>query len=219
MQLYTITNITCCIQFPRIRSFHVNMFHGLASRSGRDYPRDKTIWASDPLGPELCIKRTTCSVPEVCQPSTHLVVSDHLAKQLSGLSNIRLVPVVFDRLVDVEYKAGDHSWFQRWGGEDPCDLIRRLPNVAPEASSIGKHYEVQCCRLRDVDHLYSDGKDLTISVGTPPGEETAIIRVSAKLLLDFPILWAADILVNEEAYRIIGPAIDLDYFIVREYTI
>lgn len=220
MKFFGITRISNFIDNPRINSFHANMFHGLAERDGKEVPLDTKVYANSESPSSLVISRPGRHVPEICKPSSHLVVSERYASQLGALPHNRLMPVVFNRLVDVDYGAGDSSWAEKWETVDPRQLLRTLPDVREFHHHIGRYYEVQSYRWRDVVGEYPAAREITIEGGTPPMHETRIIRLSPEMLGEYPILlFFGTAFLSERAFEILSDGIDRDYFLVREYEL
>lgn len=219
MMFYVATAVSNFLDRPQIETFHYDMFHGLAERDGLNPPHDTLVYANTESPSDLLISRTGHGVPDICNPSSHLVVNERIANELAGFPHIRLAKVVFKRLVDVEYEKGDMSWCDKWGDGDPCDLLRTLPDIAGFHEQIGAYYEVQTWRLRDVVDQFPSARLITIEVATPPLEETRDIRISSELLEEFPILCLGDVIMSEKVFRILDSSLDRDFFIVREYAL
>lgn len=219
MKFYTITAVSNFLKRPLIRSFHANMFHGLAERDGKESPHQRTAWANSEASSPLLISRTIRHVPEISEPITHLVVSERLAERLRRFRNIRLAQVIFKRLVDVEWQKGDMSWWDQWGSVDPCELLRTLPTVSEGHQKVGMFFEVQTYRLKDIADGYPSAKEINIEFRTPPLQEMEAIRLSSEMLTDYPMLWWGSTIVNEQVFEILDASLDRDFFIVRKYDV
>jgi hypothetical protein len=219
MHFYTVTVASNFINRPLLSEFHASMFHGLAEREGRVHPHDAKVWASSSVVNPLVVSRTVCNVPDISQPSTHLVVSERIANSLKTFKNIRLVPVVFKRLVDVEYKTGDMSWQSQWGTRDPNSLLRELPEADVTKRNIGTFYEMLTYRLNDVSGQYPTAASIVIEQRTPPMQVTEDISISKEMLADYPSLWWGSVIMSEELFAVLDPHLDRDFFIVRKYAI
>jgi hypothetical protein len=218
MTVYSLTRISNFIDNPRIQEFHYCMFHGLAERDGKEVPHDPSVYANTSSFSPLMISRTGHAVPDISKQSSHLVVAESYRERLEQFPHIRLVPVIFRRLVDIEYcKGDDTSWREKWGDVDPNQLLRTLPDVPRFHEQIGRYYEVQTWRRCDVVDRYPSAEDFTMISGTPPMAKDWTVRVSREMLEDYPILCGAEILLNERAFGILQGGIDRDFFIVREY--
>lgn len=220
MNFYTITSISNFIGNRTIKLFHYNMFHGLGERDGKESPHDTRVFANTDSPSPLLISRTVRHIPDICQPSRHLVVSQCYAKELEQLPHVRLMPVTFKRLVDVDYAKGDMSWLEKWGPVDPCELLRTLDDVSEFHKRVGRYYEVQCYRWRDAVEQYPIAQEITIEEGTPPLQETDVIRLSSNMLEDFPIInFGTSVILSKRAFQILSDGIDRDFFIIREYPL
>jgi hypothetical protein len=221
MVFFGITAISTFIGNPRIETFHYDMFHGLAERDGMAPPHDTPVYADSKAFSTLFISRTGRGVPEICQPSRHLVVSEKYAQMLRGIRNIRLAPVIFKRLVDVDYQKGNFGWRNKWGNvADPCDLLRNLPDVAEFHRTIGQHYELQGYRWRDLIARYPAAQETRIFKGTPPWQETTVMKVSTEMLKDHPLFTFGTVIVmNQEIFSIVKDGFDRDFFVVNAYSL
>jgi hypothetical protein len=219
MKFYTITAVSNFLERPLIRAFHSDMFHGLSERDGKEWPHDPHVWANTESFTPLQISRTIRRVPEISRPGCHLVVSERLADRLRRFQNIRLAPVVFKRLVDVEWEKGDMSWFDEWGSTDPCQILRTQPDLPEFHDRIGSFFEVQTYRLKDILDRYPSAKEVTIELRTPPMQEMESIRLSPEMLTDYPMLWWRGIIVNPEVFDVFDDSLDHDFFIVRKYEV
>ncbi|MCC9608919.1 hypothetical protein LOC69_23845 [Blastopirellula sp. JC733] len=218
MKFYGVTKISCFIDNPRIKSFHANMFHGLAERDGKEFPGCPPVYANTESPSLLTISRNASRVPKIFQPMNHLVVHESYEKTLSELPNIRLAPVEFRRLVDVEFAEGDMSWAEKWGNVDPCQLLRTLPDVPEFHQTIGRYIEVQCYRNCDAAKKYPTASPVTIVEGTPPWEEKSEMRLSAEMLEQFPIM-CGSLIVSAPVYELLKEGLDPTYFVVREFDL
>lgn len=219
MRFFGITRVSNFIDNQLIQTFHYDMFHGLAERAGKAHPNDKLVFPNTESPSSLEISRTGRRVPDICQPSHHLVVSERYATQLQALPHLRIMPVTFKRLVDVDYEKGDMSWFKKWGGGDPLDLLRRLPDVPEFHRQIGSYYEVQSYRGCDIVDNYAQLLEVPIVARTPPMDETRVIRLSREMLEDYPILGYGTKILSERAFQILADGFDRDFFIIREYDL
>jgi len=219
MKFFTITAASNFLERQLIRAFHFDMFHGLAERDGKEPPHICPVWANSESFTPLQISRTIHRVPEISEPDGHLVVNERLVERLCGFQNIRLAPVVFKRLVDIEWEKGDMSWFETWGNTDSTALLRTQPDVPEFHDRIGPFFEVQTYRLNDILDRYPSAKEITIESRTPPLKETEVIRISPEMLMHYPMLWWGSVIVNEQIFNILDASLDRDFFIVRKYEV
>ncbi len=218
-KFYTLAVVSNFIDNERIKSFHYDMFHGLAEREGKESPHDPVVWADVESASPLIISRTIHRIPPICQPSNHLVVSEAVANQLKTFHSLRIAPVLFKRLVDVDYVKEDMDWGERWGWGDPCDLLRTLPDNPEFHGRIGRYFEIRTWAWKDVIDNYPSAKEITIVERTPPMEEESVIRLCPQMLQDYPILAYGVKLLSEQAFAVLDPNLDRDFFLVREYEI
>lgn len=205
-----------------IQLFHFAMFHGLATRGGKEYPHDPNVWANTEAPETLKIARTGRNVPPVSRPSTHMVVCERLADQLRNVPNIRLLPVEFTRLVDIRYAKGDQSWEEHYSRHDPNHYLRRMPDIARFHDEVGRYFEVQTRRLVDIVDQYEGIKTIEVESGTPPLAEVVSVRVSHAALLDHPIVYGdltGSVFLTEAVFGLLDADIDRDFFIVRTFEI
>jgi hypothetical protein len=218
MKFYTITAVSNFLRRPLISAYHYDMFHGFVEHDSRESPRHTRAWANTESPGPLVISRTIHGIPDISELDTHLVVSERIADRLSRFQNIRLVPVVFKRLVDVRWAKGDMSW-AKGGPGDPSDVLRTLPDVPEFHQQIGSFFEVQTFRLKDIFDRYPTTKDVAIEFRTPPLQETEAVPLSSEMLVDYPILWWRSTIVNSEVFDILDAHLDRDFFIIRKYEV
>src|SRR5262245_4452860 len=218
MRFYTITAVSNFLKRRFLSTYHWDMFHGIAERDGKEPPHHRTPWANTESPSTLSISRTIRHLPAISEPATHLVVSERLAQKLRSFRNVRVMRVMFKRLVDVDWQKGDKSW-EKGGGEDPSNVLRTMPDMVEFHRQIGEYFEVQTHRWKDIVDQYPSAREITIEEGTPPVEETDVIRLSPEMLIDYPMLWWGGTIVNEEVFDILDASIDRDFFIVRKYEV
>jgi len=220
MRVFSITDVSNFIGNELIKDFHACMFHGWAERDGKGFPHDTKVWANSEAPSNLMVSRTVRNIPNVCRPSTHLVVCNRLAEQLQNVPGTRILPVIFKRLVEIEYAKGDMTW-DRYGDCDPRELLRTMPDVAEFHGKIGTYSEIQTWRLKDVVDRYESCREIEIESGTPPMEETVTICVSEQIMHDYPILYETgrSVLVEESVFEVLDDCIDRDFFIVRTFEV
>jgi hypothetical protein len=222
MIVFSVTKVSNFLKKPRISAFHHEMFHGRAERGGREYPHELHFWANTEAPEPLKISRTMRGVPNVsCPTSAHFIVCERLAEQLQNIPHIRLMPVVFNRVVDIPYSKGGHSWMEDYGDHDPKHYLRTMPDVS-QFHDIGQYFEVQTWRLADVIDRYEDAVAIDLETGTPPTAKTATVTVSETALRDYPMVYGSftgSVFLAEHVFALLDAEIDRDFFIVRQFEV
>jgi hypothetical protein len=219
MKFVTVTEVSNFISTPEITSFHSAMFNGLAERDGKEFPHDAVVRADTENVSPLNVSHTICNVANIFCPGRHLVLSQSIADRLSFVQNIRLRPIRFKRLVDIDWQKGDLSFFETWNNPDPRRLLRMQPDVKDYHERIGNYFELHTYRLSDVVERFGSTQEIAIETGTPPLEKTELIRLSPALLDEFPIIWWSSLIFREDVFHLVDQELDRDFFIVREYEL
>lgn len=197
----------------KIKVFQYTMFHG-------QYDPGQNPLASFDIAatrsPPCLITREGTTIPDVFKPRNSLVVNAKVAEKVAAFPNVRLRAVVFSKLFECRYRAGDFSFFDEYPprySSHPDKLIDRLPDVQELHESAGKYYELVLPRLQDVPNGYQDTKKLMIKTpGSAIDEE--LVYLSASLLQDYPAVWKAYLIFSDDFFHALEPHIDWDYFAV-----
>ncbi len=213
-----------------VGTFHTLMFHGKIDREARMAPPN--FLGGGPW-PPLKVIRNGRHVPEVFEPmwGCNLVVSEAVSRRLASLPNLVQRPVAFTRLFDFPYRAGDFSYVEdlrKLGGrfhdepdvegwENEERLYEVVPDVLDLHASIGAYFELIMARLKDVVGKYDGRKSLVFSPQPITGEVT--LELSRDLLHDHPVFWNKAYFCTEEAFAAFDPALDRDYFVVKELDV
>jgi hypothetical protein len=219
MKFFTVAALSNFIGSKRAKSFHCDMFHGIAGRDGKEWPHDPKVWANMAVATPLEIVRTGSDVPALFRPASHLVISEHLKAKLPASPNVRLMRVVFKKLVEYRFRDADGSFLSPPIGIEASELLHQLSDVPSYHAAVGAYYEVQTCRLVDIIGNYPDARTMKVEYGTPPFVERKTTRLSERLLRDYPIIRHADIIMNEDVYNILNAYFDKDFFLCRAYEV
>jgi hypothetical protein len=190
------------------------MFHG-DEINGPDQSSNAHLLGDD-LSQPLRLIRTGRIVPHVFSPSVTLVVSADVREKLETLPHIDFLPVVFEKLVDYQFRAGDFSYFdlpafRRNPAEaNPETLLQRLPDIPELHSQIGSYYEVVVPRLGDIADNYTNLKHFSVKLEHCIGKVEC--DLSAEIIYAYPIVWRYANIFSEEAFALVSPFIDWDYF-------
>jgi hypothetical protein len=107
----------------------------------------------------LDVIRSKDIVPEFYRPAGNVVVSEQVAGQLGALPNLELLPVRFERLVNLFYKKGDFSFYRDHDAESRFDFFDSLPDVPEAHAHIGKHYELIIVENATIQDAYEGRRD------------------------------------------------------------
>lgn len=105
MEYHVISVRSRFIDTP-IRSVHAHFFHGKAKRGGR-FPNANDYRITHEPDKPLRLHKNVYKIGDVFAPEFELVVSDVVAKRLSLIANLELLPVHFELLYNYPYEIGD----------------------------------------------------------------------------------------------------------------
>jgi hypothetical protein len=147
-----------------------------------------------------------------------LVVREDVKRRLSRLQNLEFVEVVIERLIDWAMPAlGDFTDINADRPRRFDEFVREKlltdPDVPEFHDKIGKYYTLLTANMHDLADRYDDIEQVTPDFGSyePPSEDEPL-RVSAKALKEYPILWDKSHILREDAFAILAPFLDLDYY-------
>ncbi len=204
----------------RASVLHMRVFHGRSS-----YPDERVTqdWRPPALTNRnrnpVHISRSGRYVPPIFgDRSYELIVNETIKERLSRLPNVEFVEVVFERLIDWSMPAlGDFSEFDT---DPPRDVVKEseqklltAPDVPEFHRTIGRYYSLLGANLHDMKGMYDDIQEIQVNFGSyvPPTMSMEPI-VSARALNDYPFLWGNVHIFREDAFEIIAPYLDLDYY-------
>lgn len=202
-----------------VKEPHSAVFHGIASRGGQEFPHDKTVWFDDSWREPLHIIRSGSFIPKVFCPSSHLVLREDIAQEFRGMAGIELLPVILERLVNVDFPIDLDYWAARWGHYDGRKVLRSQPDCDELKKTAGQFFELVTNRLIMPKDGERDGARVQIDIATPPFTELIDVPISNERLKSTPVFWARGVQVfSEHAFEIIRTALDERFFVVREYA-
>jgi len=200
--------------------FHYQMFHG-------DLKMDKAMSVVEPLS----ITRNGRIVPDITCPLSRLIVSERAKRRLEGLPGVGFRGVVFEKLVDYEWRLGDFSHYDEDSifrptplDEDPGDVVenplRRLPDTPELHERIGLFYEllVPCYYSEDVlpDHGSKERRTLTLPKD-PKYLSIREISITQAMIDEVPIFFLKDeYFINDRFLDAVGDLLDKDFFVVAK---
>jgi hypothetical protein len=201
------------------------MFHGNCQEDESHKPLPSHKIGGD-LSKPLVLSRNGWFVPDIFKVCTSLVVSSVVKNVLGELPNVIYLPVVFNKLVEFPFRAGDFSYYhtpefrKNPRSADPETLIKRLPNVPRLHSQIGNYFELVIGNHHFVKDKYPDRRQIQYSFPYLGGQEPATLEVTEELLASYPIMWAdGGFVFVEHLFDRIREYLDLDYFTVTEVAV
>ncbi len=210
---------------PEMSIFHYLMFHGQPTAK-RSLQRERNPRLGDDLSRPLYLERNGHLIPQVFEPLGSLVVSEEVKSRLIGITNITFLQVVFHKIVDFpSYSFGDFSFeknsaYKNVIGRARLDrFLDRLPDVPAMHEGLGNYYELIVPRLGDLVHGYTSLRRITCRLPFAAAIQEIKLSLSTKLLKDYPIIWDAYYVFNEDAFERISPHLDRNYFGVAELKI
>ncbi|SRR5260370_26925755 len=202
----------------RIKAFHYVMFHGRYDADAPDHPTSHDL--STDMSRHIPISRNGTTIPDIFEPRA-LVISHAVARKMESFPNVGFRPVIFTKLVDYPYRAGDFSFYEDNTPQvfaHAGKFLNRLPDVPELHKRAGKYFEMIVPRLQDIAPRYDDTTDFKIQVpGSALYERTAAL--SKTLLRDYPAVWKGYNIFSEEVFAVLKPHIDWDYFAVVEISV
>lgn len=214
-QVYTVSGRTC--------SYHRSIYHGMQSHPETlrhaEVPPTITNRNREPLH----VRRSGRFVPKIWFGCAALIVADDVKTRLERLPNTEFLPVVFDRLTDIPMPAlGDFSWYERITyppGPEPDYELETKPDVPEFHSSIGRYWEILSVNRHELDSQPLDWCQVEINFGSYSGALSEDVLVSVSLLREYPFVWSDAFQIREDAFAIIAPYLDLDYFAIARHWI
>lgn len=223
MQIYFIESMNPIHTLSwRTCSYHSSIFHGLLSRpeTRRTKIQPPSITNQNRESPH--VRRSGRYVPKIWMASLSLIVAECVKGPLARLPNTAFLPVAFDQLIDIPMPSlGDFSWFERITtppGPEPEHELEAGLDVPAFHQSIGHYWEVLSANLYELDSKPADAKRVKINFGSYAGVPAKSALVSPSLLKKYPFVWSDIFQIREDAFAIVAPFIDLDFFnIARHY--
>ncbi len=174
----------------------------------------------------LHITRSGRCVPAVFGKShKSMIVSPEVREALAGLPNVGFNTVVLEQLVDLAMpRLGDFSWYDRPDLDqyeiDPDNLLRSLPHDPSFEPRVAGHRQLLPALFDDLAPRYTDVETRLMEFGsyahvTRPKD----IRLSVAMLKDYPIVLSECFLFREDAFALIAPFLDLDYYAIAVISV
>ncbi len=221
MKLFVVHTFTSS---KRISVFHYHMFHGdcEGNESHKPLPTHKI---GDDLSKPLILSRNGWFIPSIFKVATSLIVSSVVKDTLGDLSNVILLPVMFRKLVEYPFHAGDFSYYdtpefrKNPRSADPAKLIKRLPDVPRLHSLVGEYFELVIGNHHFVKDQYPDRREIHYTFPYLGGQEPATLEVTDEMLASYPVMWAdGGFVFVEHVFDRIREYFDQEYFTVTEVS-
>jgi len=159
-------------------------------------------------------------VPDVWSPSSvDLVVSEPIANRLSEIPGVRFQDVCFLKVVDLPMPAlGDSISWDRPGPIDPDRNFEDLADNAELRMQMGIFKAIACPVVYLIRKQLADKQRIKPNFGTYAGAQFVSARFSRTIIFSrallgrFPIVWDSVFIIREDAFSIIAPHLNLDYF-------
>lgn len=209
---------------PEIDFFHYLMFHG-KEIDEEPFGRKAGPCLGDEVFEQANLVRNVQQIPHVFEPGCHFVVSEEVKDRLCNISHVAFLPVCFHKVVDFPtWRPGDFSFeqnpeFQRVLKNAKIEeLLHRLPDVPSLHGTLGRYYELVVARLSDIAPRYGSVQTFDCVIPMAVGWRQEL-QLSQDLLRDYPIVWSGHTVFNEQAFELISPYLDRDYFGVVELSV
>jgi hypothetical protein len=211
----------------RIGGFLYKMFHGSIERKNRRPQSTVSHWkGADDLSDPVHVKRNGRIVPDIVCPLQCLMVSTVVSGKLAPFPNILFVPVVFDRLVDYEFRAGDFSFQQdkrlrRIVHASSLEgLFDLFPDVRDLHATVGPYHEVVVERLWKVLEQFKPLRTISVSSDLTYTPRRTELQLNERLVQAYPVIWTeVGYMFREDVFRVIDPHLDRDYFHVTQLEV
>jgi hypothetical protein len=201
-----------------ISHFHYYMFHGMW-----DSGNLKTV---DPQSGEerINLMRNCHVVPPIVQIHSDLYVSARVKAKLDDVPGVTFQRVNFTRLVDYPWAKGDFSFFKtpifqavkelHWD-EFFDDFHRKLADIPEYHQSIEPYYKLEYTPHFMAEELDPDARRFRIGI-RESNAGTVRIRLSPRMMQQYPITWDMMHFFAEEVFRRIEADFDWDFFVKKE---
>ncbi len=212
MKVHLVEKITCFVSSPRIRSFHYDMFHGLPERGGIPHPHQPSCHLGGDDRTPLLMTHNAYRIPDIFTPRCDFVVCDSVRAKIAHLPNIEFLRVEFKKLIWLHYQAGDFSGLDNPPCDDPLDLFKILPGVEGSQGFVGPYFELLTWRVQDIAAEFEPLKPIEVAIGRPGYEDEVELSLSADLVRAYPICWSDVTILSDEAFELLSPHLDRDYY-------
>lgn len=195
-----------------IDAFHADMFHGKASRGGRQ-PHSKNDRGTYELDRPMRLHKNVFEIADFFMPEFECVVSASTKDALSEMSTLRFERVVFEAMYSYPYRANDFSfWNELKDYYSQQDFIDDQTDDPLLHGEVGAYYHMIAPTFRENRTRFRDWRD--VSLEADPRESGQIeVAFSRNLLTDAGMYCTGTkVVANDDVYARLAPFIDANYF-------
>ena len=198
---------------------HHFLYHGTARRIDPKFEYSPVHFTDDDLTDTLLVTKSGRIWPRVILPELSLILSED-ARDLtaSRYSQITLLPVKFEKLIDAYYATSDFSYFDREDyKQDPyafgSDTILERYSDCPELQPNSNYYElvVQNAFRHNPHNPNADEIDITYSLKYKV-ERSRTVSCPRSFIDEGVPFWAIAIFLPIKLFETIFDKIDTNYF-------
>ena len=221
---FALQPILNCTPGANVGEFHFAMFHGMQDPDSPNYRRSTYPSLGDSPKP-FYLFHSGFRVPDVFEPDLNLIVSAKVKDALATLPFVAFIPVVLSKLIDMPYKAGDFSYrdrppFANSGGEiKPRDILDQYPDDRKLHRGVPEFFEMLVPRLNKVRGPKTACKRIRIDCGDKVAIQPVKLYITAAVVEQYPILWSEAHIFSEQAFQLIQPFLDWDFFAAQEFVV
>ncbi len=213
MKFHVVSVLSCYINSEAIDAFHAEMFHGRASRGGKQ-PTYRDARMAEDVDRPLHLHKNAYKIANVFAPEFELVVSSAVKDALADASGVKLTPVEFEVLFSYPYRAGDFSYW-----DDLSDYITQQIFIDEQSDDpelhthIGQFFELFAPPAFQIQGRFAGLKTVSVNVGPTRLQEPLELSLSPQLLFEFPVFsCGGSYIMSEGVYSRLAPFVDWTYF-------
>jgi len=209
------------VDHPRLSGLHNFLFHGTATRGGRDLIDSPVTFLTTDARIPLEITRSGTSISDIFTADGNFVVSERVKETISEYAHIEFLPVRFKKLFEWDFKAGDFSFYSKsdeFRLRDYRPIARKKPDVPAFHELIGSYYEVLVPRTLDLTNEYPDMSTIDVELGDLVMGPVEVLCERAQFL-KYAILWSGAFLLREDVFAIFDRYIDWEYYLTTTISI
>ena len=206
-----------CRKRGRTDALHFSMFHGEAVRTGIGPDSPISYSLGDNLSSPLLISMSGRFTPDVFMPSSCLVISRAVQESIGVIRNTELAPVVFPKLVNVQYAVGDFSYYESdYFLRDPSGhrsdlLLGQLPDDPALHSVPRSHMELVLPNMYRLKSIFADAREATVTLAHRTAPVVRFLYAPSSVA-HYPAFWSGVFFIQRSVFDHFQSYIDWDYF-------